>query len=49
VAAPDVFGKKLGNSEYYVMIAGQQLGTHYGEPGMPRGRNRASVLKLRAF
>jgi hypothetical protein len=30
------FGKNLGDTEYFAMIAAQQLGTHYGEPGPPR-------------
>jgi iron complex outermembrane receptor protein len=40
------FGKNLGGTEYFSMIAGQQLGTHYGQPGAPRTLGAELTLRL---
>jgi iron complex outermembrane recepter protein len=49
-AADDIevrfFGKNLGDEEYFAMIAAQQLGTHYGEPGAPRAFGGEVTLRF---
>ncbi|MGH7805142.1 MAG: TonB-dependent receptor, partial [Candidatus Binatia bacterium] len=41
-----VFGKNLGDTEYFAMITGQQIGSHYGEPGPPRAFGGEITLRF---